>query len=149
MWHLRSVVVLGVVVGALFFGSAVVHGFWWWNGRINVEGTHITVNWGVEAPGVKAFDADITVTLPEEAEARIIKVAPNEDIKLEESAALSCLADAIEATVEFEVSADDGEAGSAVQVAVKAGRRDILGQANGVVGEVIHLDVLIPGTCSD
>ena len=150
MWYLKTMLVVVAAVGALLFGSTIAHGFWWWNARVDVEGEHIRTMWGVEAPGVNSYSAVITVSLPEGASAQVLKEAPNEDVLIENSADLRCLEDGIEAKVTYKITAGNGDPSGSVAVSVETGKGKgtVLAEGNGTVGDVIQVEVIVPGSCS-
>ena len=148
MWRLKTMLVVVVAVGALLLGTSIAQGFWWWNARIDVEGEHIRTLWSVDAPGVNSYSADITISLPEGANARVIKEAPNEDVLLEKSADLRCLEDGIEAKVTYKIAAGKGRPIGDVTVSVETRNGTVLAEGNGTVGDVIQVEVVVPGSCS-
>ena len=129
-----------------------------WNAHVNVEGFTVATGWGVknDVPGNRTkYAAVITLTLPEGANAKFIKKAPNETVVVNSSASLTCGPNAIEATVTYRVSALSGATGSEVRVNVAngAGQKppptgDVLGQGTGQVGQDITVHVVIPASCA-
>lgn len=128
-----------------------------WNAHVNVENAKVGLGWGVtdDVTGrLTDYDAVITVTLPERADASVSKKAPNETVVLNRSASLTCGPNAIEANVTYRVTPKTGANGNqvAVNVATVAGQKppatgDILGEGTGQVGQDITVHVVIPGSC--
>jgi hypothetical protein len=127
------------------------------NALVNVNSTKVGLGWGVTddvTGAATAYAAVITVTLPERADAGVIKTDPNETVVLNRSASLTCGPNGIEANVTYRVSPLKGAKGNqvAVQVATGAGQKsaatgDVLGEGTGQVGQDISVHVVIPGSC--
>jgi hypothetical protein len=127
------------------------------NALVNVNSTKVGLGWGVTddvTGAATAYAAVITVTLPERADAGVIKTDPNETVVLNRSARLTCGPDGIEANVTYRVSPREGAKGRqvAVKVVTGAGQKsaatgDVLGEATGQVGEDISVHVVVPGSC--
>jgi hypothetical protein len=124
------------------------------NALVNVNSTKVGLGWGVTddvTGAATAYAAVITVTLPERADAGVIKTDPNETVVLNRSARLTCGPDGIEANVTYRVSPQRGATGNqvTVKVAKVAGQKpaatgDVLGEGTGQVGQDISLHVVIP-----
>ena len=129
-----------------------------WNAHVNVGGFPLGLGWGVTddvAARRTSYATVITITLPDRADASVIKEAPNETVVLNRSASLTCGPNGIEAIVTYRVSPLPGAKGHEVQVNVArvAGQKppatgDVLVQGTGQVGQNISVDVVIPGTCA-
>jgi hypothetical protein len=129
-----------------------------WNAHVSVEGFPLGLGWGItdDKTGPRSiYDAVITLTLPEGADATITKTAPHhERVVVNPSASLTCGPNGIEANVTYRVSAQPGAKGSQVRVNVAevAGQKteptgDVLVQGTGLVGQDITVHFVIPGTC--
>ncbi|MEA2672895.1 MAG: hypothetical protein QOI92_87 [Chloroflexota bacterium] len=127
-----------------------------WNAHVTVENAKVGLGWGVtddSTGGVMAYATLITLTLPEAADATVIKKAPNETVVLNRSASLTCDANGIEAIVTYRVTRLTGTGTQvAVSVAKVAGQKppatgDVLGSGRGPVGQDIAVHVVIPGSC--
>jgi hypothetical protein len=129
-----------------------------WNAHVNVENAKVGLGWGVtdDVTGNPLdYDAVITLTLPERADASVSKKAPNETVVLDRDASLTCGPNTIEALVTYRVSPKKTGANGkvvAVNVANDAGQKppatgDILGEGTGQVGQDITVHVAIPGSC--
>ena len=81
--------------------------------------------------------------VPKDAEARVIKAADNERVRINHTGGLDCTDDGIEAQAIYRISATDGAAGSEVSVTVTADG-DPIGAGTGEVGKRIRVDVVIP-----
>ena len=156
MRRVKVLLVTTVALVALLVGATVVRAGWEWNAHVNVETAKLGLGWGVidDVNGAADYSALITVTLPEGANARVGKVAPNETVVLNSSAGLYCTSGGIEANVAYRVSPLNGANGTqvAVTIAMVAGQKpgatgDVLGAATGRVGGDISVRVLVPGSC--
>ena len=129
---------------------------WTTNVHVNVENAKLGLGWAVtdDKTGSPANYATlITVTLPDGTIASIAKQAPNETVVLNRSGSLTSGPDGIEANVAYQVSHLKGATGKqvAVKIATVAGQKpaatgDILGEGRGQVGQVISIDIVIPGS---
>ena len=133
-----------------------------WNAHVEVENVDVAkktvgLGWAVsddKAGGANAYGTDITVTLPQDADASVVKKAPNETVVLKRSASLSCGPNGIEANVTYHVSPRTGTGHQvSVKVATHSGHKppatgDILATGSGQVGQDITIHVVIPGSCA-
>lgn len=134
-----------------------------WNAHVKVKNETVKnetvgLGWGVTddvAARRTSYATVITLTLPERADASVIKEAPNETVVLNRNASLTCGPSGIEAIVTYRVSPLPGAKGSEVRVnvATGAGQKppptgDVLGQGTGQVGQDISVHVVIPGSCA-
>ena len=150
MWRLRSIVSLGAFVAVLVLGTAVAFGShnWWWNAQIDVEGTDVRTVWSVhdDPDGAGNYEASITLTIPNEADASIVSQSSNETVELKSNGGLECTSQGIEAKAVFRVYSQEGPAWNEVVVSVTADGTKI-GSGTGALGGIVQVDVLIPGTC--
>ena len=145
MWKIRFLMVSSVLVGSLIFGLAAVHGFWWWNAKIDVEGTMVQTVWAVDnRTGAVDYQASITMELPADAAAKFIHDTLFEIFTLLRSSQLSCLSNGVETNVTFLVEPGEDSVGTRVHVALMTKGRRVLTEGSGLVGEPIHLSAIIP-----
>jgi hypothetical protein len=130
-----------------------------WNAHVKVKNaTEVGLGWAVtdDVPGNPLdYEAMITLTLPLHAGAATVDAQkPNETVALNRDPSLACGPNGIQAVVMYRVLSKTGT-GSQVDVKVckNAGQKappagDILGEGTGEVGQVIAVDILIPGVCA-
>jgi hypothetical protein len=136
-----------------------------WNAHVKVErdqvgrkGDQVGLGWGVTddvSGNPLDYHADITLTLPQRADASVTKCAPNETVVLNRDASLTCGPNTIEAIVTYRVSPQKtGANGNVVAVSVAnntgqmtAPTGGVLGQATGQVGQDITVRIVIPASC--
>ncbi len=150
MRRFRLLIIAGLALAVLLIGVTVAYAGWKWNAALDVEGAEVRTAWeivsdGDEDPGI--YSAEIEVMLPEGASAEVIEQADNEEVSLDDDDDLECLANGIEAEVQYEVEATGNPQVNGVSVSVTANGQE-LGSAVGDLGEKIRVDVVIPGTCS-
>ena len=149
MRHLRSLVIVSVLVSLLVVGTTVAYADWgwWWNSKIDVEGTTVRTAWTVlgDLKGSGGYTAAITVTLPDGANASVLEQAGNESVVLAHDSKLSCTASSVDAIVTYNVTSPSGQPGQRVSVSVEAGGQ-VIGQERGRLGHDISLHVSIPAT---
>ncbi|MBF8267142.1 MAG: hypothetical protein HW388_650 [Dehalococcoidia bacterium] len=145
MWRIRSLAVLGVLVGMLLFGATVAYAGWYWNARVNVEGTTVRTIWSVagDNDGSNNYAAAIGILLPEGAQATLISKVDQETVTIGTDPSLECDSEEIEGVVTYNVTPLTKEVGRMVRVTVKADGVSI-GQGVGRLGEDIRVDVSIP-----
>jgi len=136
-----------------------------WNAHVKVErdqvgrkGDQVGLGWGVtdDVTGNPLdYEAQITLTLPQRADASVTKKAPNETVVLKRDASLTCGPNTIKAIVTYRVSPTKTGANGkvvAVNIANNTGQKvaptgGVLGQATGPVGQDITVHVVIPASC--
>ena len=115
MWRMKVTAVSLVVLGALIFGSVVAYAGWGWNAEVNIGGSGIHTYWTVEndEDGSTDYRARITVTIPKEADASIVEVAPNriEKVRILHSGDLECTPEGIMVNVVYKVTHKGGSGG--------------------------------------
>lgn len=129
----------------------------WWNAHVLVGNVKVGLGWTVtDDPIGKHADYEtvITVTYPQQSSASVQKKAPNETVDLSASPNLSCGPDGIAAIVTYRVTPKDERGGSqvGVKVAKDAGQKpdgtgQVWAEGAGEIGQVITLNVVIPGSC--
>ena len=151
MWRLKIPLLLGALVAGLVVGLAVTQGAWWWNARIDVEGSVIRTAWSVvdDPEGSSNYHTTIKVKLPREAVSEVLAEADTEVVFLETSRKLKCRDDGIQTKVSYVVEGLDGATGKRVEVTVYGPEDEVLGENSGKVGKKISLKVVIPNAeCS-
>ncbi len=161
MWRIRSLVILGVMVGALILGATVAQGAWYWNAWYwnawywNAEGSGDGVDfrtaWTVVPAGSdESIDGDelnyhatIQVRVPKEADFSIVEQAGTETATLKRVGNLDCKADGIEAEVIYRVEPLEGAQGDLVKVWVTADGH-LLDEETGPLDKRIKLETFIP-----
>ena len=135
MWRLRSLVVLGVLVGVLIFGSVLAQGAWYWNAWYwnawywNAEGSGEGVDfrtaWNVADDQTdESIDGDefnyhatIELRVPQGADFTLMAAnAAVETVSLIEDPSLECKADGVESEVAYEVEPLENAQGNKVMV---------------------------------
>ena len=132
-----------------------------WNAHVIVDRAQnmVGLGWGVtdDVSGSPLdYDALITLTLPQRADASVQKKSPNETVVLKGDASLACGPNTIDAIVTYRVTPKPGATANGSQVAVNiannAGQKPlhggVLGQATGQVGQDITVRFVIPGNCA-
>jgi hypothetical protein len=131
-----------------------------WNAHVHMDGANakwMGLGWGIpdDSHGDPMdYQAIITVTAPDEANATVGKVGRNETVALRSSAELPCGPDGIVVEVTYSVSAKDGAEGRQVEfnIAENAGQKGtptgaVLAHGSGLIGEDIVVPVVVPGSC--
>ena len=140
----------GVLV-ALLVGLAVVHGSWWWNAVIEVDGTQIRTAWAVvdDPEGAENYHTTIKVKLPRHAVANVVSQATTEVVFLGKSRKLKCTSSGLMSKVTYKVRPLDGADGKRVEVTAYGEADQVLAHKFGKVNRNITVRVLIPGAdCS-
>ncbi len=128
-----------------------------WNAHVHMDRARakwVGLGWGVPGDNTPThYQASITLTAPDEANATVGKVGPNETVALRGSPELPCGPDGIEIEVIYRVSAKDGAEGSEVEISIaeNAGQKamptgDVLAQGTGRIGEDIIVRAVIPAS---
>lgn len=148
MWRMKVSVVSVVVLGALLFGAVVAYAGWGWNAKVSIEGTMVSTSWSVDdVTGAKGYHAEITVAVPSSTDAKIIKMAPTENVKLIDGG--SCSDGVVTAVVTYVVTSVGG-GGTVVSVSVdRVGRgNEHYGHGTGDLREPISVNVNVAGKCN-
>jgi hypothetical protein len=130
-----------------------------WNAHVKVKNaTEVGLGWAVtdDVPGNPLdYEAMITLTLPLQAGAATVDAQkPNETVALNRDPSLACGPNGIQAVVTYRVLSNTGTGRQVdVKVCKNAGQKppptsDILGEGTGELGQVITVDILIPGVCA-
>ncbi|MBI4282543.1 MAG: hypothetical protein HY672_03535 [Chloroflexi bacterium] len=145
MGRIRSLTVLGVLAGMLLFGAVAVQAGWYWNARVDVEGTTVRTIWSVvgDNDGSSSYTAAIGILLPEGAQATLLSKADQETVTIGTDPSLECASEEVEGVVTYNVTPLAGAVGRMVRVTVKADGVSV-GQGIGELGEDIRVDVSIP-----
>ena len=133
------------------FGSVVVFAGWGWNAKVNIEGTMISTSWSVtdDVNGAADYHADITITVTNDADVNVIKVAPRETLVVHRTGDLVCSNGVIRALVTYEITGDGDSDGTKVSVSVDRVKGKLnYGSATGTVGDVITVNGPILAECS-
>ena len=148
MWRMKVSVVSVVVLGALLFGAVVAYAGWGWNAKVSIEGTMVSTSWSVDdVTGAKGYHAEITVAVPSSTDAKIIKMAPTENVKLIDGG--SCSDGVVTAVVTYVVTSVGGD-GTDVSVSVdRVGRgNEHYGDGTGALEHPISVKVRVAGECN-
>ena len=145
MWKIRLVTVLGVVMGVMVFGAVVAQGGWYWNARVDVEGTAVRTVWSVvgDNDGADNYAAAIHIALPEGADFALVSESDAETVEIDTDSSLRCTGGIVEGIVTYNVMPNTDEVGKKVKVSVKADGKTI-GSEKGKLGEDISVHVSIP-----
>jgi hypothetical protein len=132
-----------------------------WNAHVKLENATSEVGLGWTVTDAKKgekpqdYHAQITLTVPHGAgDYTIVAPKPWEDVHVNRDASLTCGPHGIQAYATYNVSAVTGVGKEvAVKVCKYSGvvpppTGDILVEATGQIGQVIRVDLVIPGTCA-
>ena len=150
MLKFKALAVLSILVGSLVFGVITAHGWWWWNSRVDIEGAELRTIWTVtdheDDDYAYYYNTDVTITRPKKASASIIEVASNETVTLKKKGKLKCTNDGIEVEVDATVNAQPGAPGTQAEITLEVDGQ-VVSVASGAVGQNIHQEILVPGSC--
>lgn len=148
--------VLAVVVAVFVSGMGIAaadefDGGWTWNSRISVEGEEIATQWqvndGANPYEALAYGASITVQLPKNASASLISKTLNESVRLQQTGALACNADGVQAVVSYRIASlgEGTDPSATVDVRVThVATGQVLGLAAGRLDQSIDVSVVVP-----
>ena len=121
MWRFRTILILGVMVGALIFGATVAHGYWYWNAQFEVENVDARSIWMVngDEDGSENYHADIIVSLPKNVDTVIdYQTTAHETISFKYVKKLKCTSTGIQAKVKIKVTPLAGADGTSATLNV-------------------------------
>ena len=150
MLRLRSLVVVGVLAGIMVFGATVALGSWWWNSRIDIQGSELRTVW--EVPDhvgddlAYYYNADFVVKVPKKASAQVIELGSNETVKIKKSRELSCKNGNIEVRVNGTINVAPGASGTQGKITLVVNGVTV-SEKVGALGKRIRQDIQIPGSC--
>ena len=143
MWHMKVLAVSVVVLGSLLFGAAIAFAGWGWNAKVNIDGTMISTSWAVDdVTGARDYHAEVKVSVHSDTDARVVKVAPTENVRIE------YVATCTEEGVTYKVT---GVGNALVSVSVDrvgGGGKHNYGYDSGGLGQTMFVNVPLSGACN-
>ncbi len=145
MWRMKALAISVVVLGALLFGAVVANAGWGWNAKADVEGTTISTAWSVAHGGKVQYHADITITVPSNANVEVVEIASSETVTVVHTGQ-QCSDGVIDAVVTYLITGNGH--GDQVSVSVNQVGGGSYGSAQGTLGIPISVNAAIAGECS-
>lgn len=147
MRRMKLLAALFAIVAVMAFGAGAAQAWgWYWNAEIDLEGTSLRTAWTVAGGDQDDYFADIRVSVPRRAKAKILEVAEgHERVSIRSHRGLSCDRNSVDAIVTFKVKAiSEGVSREGnVEVDITANGRTI-GAADGRLGKKISVKLEVP-----
>ena len=142
----KTILVALVVLATLIIGAGSASAGWSWNSQIQVEGNVISTAWTVTSS--QNF-TEITLEVPNGVNVSVLEVASEfENVTVVHNNQLRWTDNGIEAKVTYYIQGTTTDIDVSVAQVVNGYRStEIASVTNGVVGERISVDLLLPNYC--